>query len=60
MEAIISILSCGIGIALSKLLMYHIGLINRGLTNNEDLKNTYQVIQGKVPFSRGVGYLSLL
>ena len=60
MEAIIGIISFVIGITLSKLLMYHIGLINRGLTTNEDLKNTYQIIRGKVPFTRGVGHPSLL
>ena len=51
----------GFGLALFKLLVYHFGLINQGVTTNEDLKDTYKIIHGRVPFSRcSVGHPPLV
>jgi len=58
---IVGALGAGFGLALFKLLMYHLGLISQGVTTNEDLKDTYRLIHGKVPFSRcSVGHPPLL
>jgi hypothetical protein len=52
LEVIVGVFCLGFGLALVKLLVYHFGLINKGLTTNEDLKDTYKPFGGKVPFSR--------
>lgn len=61
LEVIVGSLCFGFGLALFKLLVYHFGLINKGVTTNEDLKDTYKIIHGRVPFSRcGVGHPPLV
>jgi len=52
LEIVVGAVSFGFGIGLIKLLWYHLELIEKGMTTNEDLKETYVVIKGKLPMSR--------
>jgi hypothetical protein len=48
----VGVVSVGFGLGLLKLLIYHFELTYSRLTTNEDLKETYQVVKGSVPFPR--------
>jgi len=52
LEVIVGSFCLGFGLALAKLLIYHFGLMKKGLTTNEDLKDTYKPVESKVPFKR--------
>ena len=52
LEIVVGVVAFGFGLGLVKLLWYHFELIGSGMTTNEDLKETYSVIKGKLPMSR--------
>lgn len=37
---------------MGRLLIYHIQLISKGITTNEQIKKTYKLIENKLPYSK--------
>lgn len=52
LEILVGTLSAAFFFPILKLLLYHVGLILRRQTTNENLKKIYNIIENDVPFER--------
>ena len=49
---VVTVVLAFFSIPLIRLFFYHIYLIKKGITTNEDLKNTYRLIDDNIPFAK--------